>query len=71
MFDGNLNPMRSFARGIGVSEDVAIEVFEAEYQRLSVGARIRRYIGVIAEKRAKDRLKTASRTSPRGATGPA
>ena len=53
----NLSPLCSFARGVGVAEEIAIGIYEAEYHRLSANARIKRYVAVIAEKRTKDMLR--------------
>ena len=59
---GHLGLLCSYARGIGIAEEIAIEIYEAECERLSAAATIKRYIGVIAEKHAKEALRTRTRT---------
>jgi hypothetical protein len=49
--------VRKFARDRKVPEDFAISVYEQEWQRLSERARVRRYVGIIAEKHAKDAVR--------------
>ena len=53
-----LNGLRKFARDHAVSEDVAIAVYERELSRLREGARVERFVGICAEKRAKDAIRT-------------
>jgi len=58
----NLGTLCSFARAFGIADEIAIGIYEAEYRRLSSGATIKRYVSVIAEKRAKDALRTGAHT---------
>lgn len=53
-----LNGLRKFARDHAVSEDVAIAVYERELSRLREGARVERFVGICAEKHAKDAIRT-------------
>ncbi|MBI3044527.1 MAG: DUF3562 domain-containing protein [Betaproteobacteria bacterium] len=53
-----LNSLRKFARDLAVSEELVIEVYERELLRLREGARVQRFVCVLAEKRAKHVLKT-------------
>jgi hypothetical protein len=48
--------LRRFARGLGVPEDAAMETYQRELDRLCAGAKVTRFVGIIAEKRAKDAL---------------
>jgi len=57
----HLAGLQSFARGAGLHEVSVVEIYEAERERLSAGARITRYVGVLAEKRARDRLRETAR----------
>jgi hypothetical protein len=56
-----LNDLLRFARGIEVSEESAIAVYESELQQLRRKASVQRYVSVIAEKRAKQILKIRRR----------
>jgi hypothetical protein len=51
-----LERVREFARHAGIEEDKAVLVYETQLERLRVGARIDRYIGVRAEKHAREML---------------
>lgn len=57
---GRLNGLRKFARDRAVPEELAIAVYEREVLRLREGARVEQFVCVIAEKRAKGALKTAT-----------
>jgi hypothetical protein len=50
--------LREFARALAVPEELAIAVYERELLRLREGARVERFVGILAEKRAKDALRT-------------
>jgi len=71
----NLGSFYGFARNLGISEEVALEIYESAYQRLCTGATISSYVSVIAEKQAKDSLRNRARCGsvveerPRKATG--
>jgi hypothetical protein len=56
--------VRRFARDLGVHEESAVAVFEAQVRSLQSQARVTRYIAVLAEKRAKDALRHAARSAP-------
>lgn len=49
-----VNSVRKFARDRAVSEEFAVAVYEREWQRLREHARVHRYVGILAEKRAKE-----------------
>ena len=48
-----LDALRTFARRRKISEDVVVAVFETERHRLTQGAKVERFVDVLAEKRAK------------------
>jgi Protein of unknown function (DUF3562) len=52
-----VNSVRKFARDRAVPEEFAIAVYEWEWQRLYETARVRRFVGILAEKRAKDAVR--------------
>jgi hypothetical protein len=52
-----VNRVRKFARDRAVPEDFAVEVYEREWHRLHERARVHRFVGVLAEKRAKDAVR--------------
>jgi hypothetical protein len=52
-----LNSVRRAARDCAVPEDFAVAVYEREWQRLHDGARVLRFVGVLAEKHAKDAMR--------------
>jgi hypothetical protein len=56
-----LNDLLRFARDIAVSEEVAIAVYESELRHLHQGAKVKRYVSLLAEKRAKQVLKARRR----------
>lgn len=49
--------IRKFARKVGFHEEAAIAVYEDELHRLEADAKVARYVDVIAEKRAKDKIR--------------
>lgn len=49
-----VNSVRQYARERAVSEEFAVAVYEREWRRLFEHARVRRYVGILAEKRAKE-----------------
>jgi hypothetical protein len=51
-----LDALRRFARRKEISEDVVVAVFETERLRLTQGAKVERFVDVLAEKRAKRAL---------------
>jgi hypothetical protein len=48
--------VRDFARAHRIAEDSAVAIYEREWHRLGERAKVRRYIGILAEKRAKQAL---------------
>jgi Protein of unknown function (DUF3562) len=56
-----LDAMRNFARRKHIAEDLVVAVFESEGHRLTEGAKVERFIDVLAEKRAKSRLRRMKR----------
>ncbi len=53
--------LRRFARSVGVYEEFAVAIFEEQVRSLEVQARVTRFIGVLAERRAKDAIRKSSR----------
>ena len=60
-----LDALRRFARRKEISEDLVVAVFESERHRLSEGAKVERFVNVLAEKRAKGALRQLKRTRAR------
>ena len=56
-----LDALRKFARRSKIPEDLVVAVFESERHRLSEGAKVERFVDVLAEKRAKRRLRQMKR----------
>jgi Protein of unknown function (DUF3562) len=52
-----LDALRKFARRKKISEEVVVAVFETERLRLTEGAKVERFVDVLAEKRAKSALR--------------
>jgi hypothetical protein len=52
-----LNSVRRVARDYAVPEDFAVALYEREWQRLHGSARVLRFVGVLAEKHAKDAMR--------------
>ena len=52
-----VNSVRKFARDRAVPEEFAVEVYEREWHRLHEHARVHRFVGVLAEKHAKDAVR--------------
>lgn len=60
------NPLEAvcrFARGRKIPERVAVAVYDGERQRLAQGAKVERFLDVLAEKRARRVLKDLERRS--------
>jgi hypothetical protein len=49
--------VRKFARDRAVPEEFAVEAYEREWHRLHEHARVHKFVGVLAEKRAKDAIR--------------
>ncbi len=51
-----LDGLRKFARSREISEDLALSVYERERRRLTQGAKVERFLDILAEKRARHAL---------------
>ncbi|MBV8032121.1 MAG: hypothetical protein JO035_11485 [Betaproteobacteria bacterium] len=49
----SLRAVRGFARRRGISESEAVAVFEREFERLDLKAKVHRYVPLLAEKHAR------------------
>jgi hypothetical protein len=61
----HLLALRTFAQGLGIGEEVAAKAYRAEVHLLGASARIERFVGILAEKRVKDKLRRDARPAPR------
>jgi hypothetical protein len=52
--NSQVSSVRKYARDRAVSEEFAVAVYERVLQDLSGRARVRRYLGILAEKHAKE-----------------
>jgi hypothetical protein len=52
----HLDSMRKFARGREVAEASAVAAYERERHELAARAKLHRFVGILAEKRAKDAI---------------
>ena len=52
----DVSALRALARKLGVSEEIAVSVYEEQVERLCNGARVEGYIGIRAEKHARETL---------------
>ena len=59
-----LDALRKFARRRQISEELAVAVFETERHRLTEGAKVARFVDVLAEKRAKRVVRRMKKTAP-------
>lgn len=57
----HLDALRRFARRKEISEDVVVAVFERERHRLTEGAKVERFVDVLAEKHAKRAVRRMKR----------
>jgi hypothetical protein len=57
----HLDALRKFARRKKISEDLAVAVYESERHRLTEGAKVERFVDILAEKRAKRALREMQR----------
>jgi hypothetical protein len=57
----HLDALRKYARRKQISEDLFIAVYERERNRLTQGAKVDRYVDVLAEKRARRALEPVKR----------
>ena len=53
-----VNAARRLARDLDVSEEIAVEAYEREWNRLHEGARVKHFVSVLAEKHARLALKS-------------
>jgi hypothetical protein len=49
--------VREFARSRSIAEDAALAVYEREWRRLGERAKVKRFVGILAEKRAKQTIR--------------
>ena len=52
----HLDALRKYARRKKISEDLVVAVYERERDRLTQGAKIERFVDILAEKRMKHAL---------------
>jgi len=55
-----LHSLRSHAHAKGIPEDLVLNVYEEELKRLSEGARVKRFLPLLAEKHTKAVLREAA-----------
>jgi hypothetical protein len=59
----HLDSLRKFARRKHIPENTVVAVFETERHRLTERAKVETFVDVIAEKRARGRLRRMTRTA--------
>lgn len=52
-----LDALRKFARANGIPENLAIDVYDRERKWLTERAKVQAFVGILAERRAKDALR--------------
>jgi hypothetical protein len=57
----HLDALRRFARRTDVSEELLVAAYERERHRLAAGAKVERFVDILAEKRAKRALTARKR----------
>jgi hypothetical protein len=57
----HLDALRRFARRADISEALLVAVYERERHRLTLSAKVDRFVDILAEKRAKRALTAAKR----------
>ena len=57
----DVGALRALARKLGVSEEIAVSIYEEQVERLCNGARVEGYIGIRAEKHAREALRRMKR----------
>jgi hypothetical protein len=57
----HLDALRRFARRIDISEELLLAAYERERHRLAAGAKVERFVDILAEKRAKRALTARKR----------
>jgi hypothetical protein len=61
-YAAQLDALRKFARRKKISEDLVVAVFETERLRLTEGAKIERFVDVLAEKRTRRALSAGGKS---------
>jgi pyrroloquinoline quinone (PQQ) biosynthesis protein C len=57
----HLDALRRFARRTDISEELLVAAYERERHRLAAGAKVERFVDILAEKRAKRALAAGKR----------
>jgi hypothetical protein len=57
----HLDALRRFARRSDISEELLVAAYERERHRLAAGAKVERFVDILAEKRAKRALAAGKR----------
>jgi hypothetical protein len=63
---GQLQALRDFAHNLGVPGETAAATFERELLALRSGAKVERFVSVIAQKRARDAIRVVAAIGRRG-----
>ena len=63
---GQLQALCDFAHSLGVPVETAAATYDREMRMLRNGAKVDRFVGVIAHKRAKDAIRNVASTERRG-----
>ncbi len=63
---GQLQALCDFAHSLGVPAETAAATYDREMRILRNGAKVDRFVGVIAHKRAKDAIRHVASTERRG-----
>jgi hypothetical protein len=65
-YAGQLQALRDFAHSLGVPVETAAATYDREVRALRSGAKVDRFVGVIAQKRAKDAIRHVASIERRG-----
>jgi hypothetical protein len=57
----HLDALRRFARRTDISEELLVALYESERRRLTAGAKVERFVDILAEKRVKRALTERNR----------
>lgn len=57
----HVDALRRFAQRKEISEEVLVATYEIERRRLTAGAKVERFVDILAEKRAKRALTATKR----------
>jgi hypothetical protein len=63
---GQMQALREFAHSLGVPGDAASATFDRELLALRSGAKVDRFVTVIAQKRAKEAIRLVAANGRRG-----